>query len=80
MVKLGLEIRSAVLLPQAQHKREPEELAWKQTTGICAEAKEALELVRKVRPSGKALLHSQLFWYFAVDGTAEFPWPTVFLS
>lgn len=31
MVKLGLETRSAVLLPQTQHKREPEKLAWEQT-------------------------------------------------
>lgn len=48
--------------------------------GICAEAKEALELVRKVRCSGKALLHSQLFWYLAVDGTAEFPWAALLLG
>lgn len=31
MLKLGLEIRSAVLLPQAQHKREPEKLVREQT-------------------------------------------------
>lgn len=78
-IRAGNKERRAVTTGTAQ-KRARETGMGTNSAGICTEAKEAWGLVKKVRWSGKAPLHSQLFWYLTVDGTAEFPWAAVFLG